>query len=196
MRHGFLGGRAAKRGFARLKPGLDRFRNVACARVMIAQHRRLATFSNGVFRDKPRCDPRMELTPFLLEQRGVGDFLYHRVLEREERALRLLAAIYDPGFLERLQRMLQRFAFTWKHAENAFIVKAPSENGGNLGNPLGGAETIKALHQGIMNACRHQWFRHLPAWHKALSGRRTRPGVAAGRRTLLDNEAHAVALFA
>src|SRR4029077_20297793 len=29
MIHGFLGGRAAERAFARLKPSLDRFRNVA-----------------------------------------------------------------------------------------------------------------------------------------------------------------------
>src|SRR6202021_3130052 len=180
MSHGFLGGRAAERGFARLKPGLYRFRNGASPGVMIAQHRRLATFSNGVFLEQPRCDPRMEFAPFLLEQRGVGDFLYHRVLEREDRALRLLAAIYDPGFLERLQRMFQRFAFTWEHAENAFIVEAPSENGGDLGTPLGGAETIKALHQGIMNACRHQRFRH-----RALSSRRGRAGIDDGPRKLL-----------
>ena len=89
----------------------------------------------------------MELTPFLLEQRGVGDFLYHRVLEREDRALRLRATINNPGSLERPQRVPQRLAFSWKHAEDAFIVEAPSENRGDLGDVLGGTEAIKALHQ-------------------------------------------------
>ena len=89
----------------------------------------------------------MELAPFLLEQRGVGDFLYHRVLEREDRALRLLDTIHNPGALECLQRVFQRLAFTWKHVENAFIIELPSENRGDLGDALGRTETIKALHQ-------------------------------------------------
>src|SRR4029453_18188604 len=147
MSHGFLGGRSAERGFARLKPGLAPPRNVSCARIMIAQHRRLATFSNGGFLEQPRCDARMEFTPFLVEQRGVGDFLYHRVLEREDRSLRLFATIHNPGSLERPQRVFQRLASTWKHAENAFIVEAPSENRGDLGDALGRTETVKALHQ-------------------------------------------------
>src|SRR5258706_10958653 len=126
---------------------LDRFGNVACACIMIPYHRRLATFSNGGFLEQPRCDARMELTPFLLEQRGVGDFLYHRVLEREDRALRLLATIHNPGPLERPQRVFQSLALIWKHAENAFIDEASSENRGDLGDALGRTEMIKALHQ-------------------------------------------------
>src|SRR5215471_3876948 len=122
----------------------------------------------------------MELTPFLLEQRGVGDFLYHCMLEREDHALRLLATIHNPGSLERPQRAFQRLAFTWKHAENAFIIKAPSENRGDLGDALGRAETIKALHQRILNTCRHQRFRQLPSRHRALSRARDRTGIDDG----------------
>ena len=57
----------------------------------------------------------MEFAPFLLEQRGVGSFLYHRVLECEKGALRLLDPVHDPGALQRLQRMLQQFSLAWKH---------------------------------------------------------------------------------
>src|ERR1700754_3140560 len=117
----------------------------------------------------------MELTPFLLEQRGVGDFLYHRVLEREDRALRLLSTIHNPGSLERPQLGFQRLACTWKHAENAFIVEASSENRGDLGDALGRTETIKALHQLILIPRRPQRGQ-LPARHTALSSLRDRAG--------------------
>src|SRR6266404_3623870 len=99
MGHGLLGGRSAERGFTRLKPGLDRFRNVASTRIVIAEHGGLTALSDRGLLKQPRCDARMELAPLLVEQRGVGDFLYHRVLEYEDGALRFLDAIHDPGAL-------------------------------------------------------------------------------------------------
>src|SRR5690348_16739941 len=122
MCDGLLGGRAAERRFARLKPGLDRFRNVACAGIMIAEHSGPAALLDGGVLEQPRCDPRMKLALLLVEQGGVGDFLYHRVLEREDRALRLLAAIHNACRLERPQRVFQGLAFTREYAEDALIV--------------------------------------------------------------------------
>src|SRR6266700_5090524 len=151
MGHGLLGGRSAECGFTRLKPGLDRFRNVASTRIVIAEYGGPTALSDRRLLTQPRCDARMELTPFLVEQRGVGDFLYHHVLESEQGGLRLLDPIHDASALQRLQRMLQRFSFAWKHIENTVISELPSKHGSDLGDALGGNEAIKAFHQWVLN---------------------------------------------
>ena len=87
----------------------------------------------------------MEFAPLLLEQGGIGDFLYHRVLECEDGALRFLDAIHNPGVLQCPQRVCQRLAVAWKYVENAFIIELPPEDGGNLGDTLGGTEAIKEI---------------------------------------------------
>src|SRR6185312_1210034 len=147
MGHGLLGGRSAERGFTCLKPGLDRFRNVASTRIMIAEYGGLAALPDRGLPKQPRCDARMELAPLLLEQGGVGDFLYHRVLESEKGGPRLLDPIHDAGALQRLQRMVQRLSLAWKHIENTVISELPSKHGSDLGDALGGTEAIKAFHQ-------------------------------------------------
>src|SRR5216683_5682926 len=97
MGHGLLGGRSAERGFTRLKPGLDRFRNVASTRIVIAEYGGPTALSDRRLLKQPRCDARMEFASFLLEQRGVGSVLYHRVLESEKGGLRLLVRLTEPA---------------------------------------------------------------------------------------------------
>jgi hypothetical protein len=94
----------------------------------------------------------MKLAPLLQEQRRIGGFLYHRVLECEGGTLGFLDAIHNPGALQCLQRTFQRFVLTWKYVENTFIIELPPEHGGDLRDALGRTETIKALHQRIVNA--------------------------------------------
>src|ERR1700745_1883243 len=147
MRYALLVGCPAERRSARLKPGLDRFRDVACARIVITEHGGLAALSDRCPMKTPRFDAGLESAPLLLEQGGIGDFLYHRVLECEDGALRFLDAIHNPGVLQCPQRVFQRLAAAWKYVENTFIIELPPEDGGNLGDTLGWTEAIKALHQ-------------------------------------------------
>ena len=89
----------------------------------------------------------MEFAPFLLEERGVGSFLNRHVLKYEEGAVGFLDAIHDPGALQSLQCVFQRFVVARKHVGDTLKIELPSEHGGDLGHALGGAETVKALHQ-------------------------------------------------
>ena len=73
------------------------------------------------------------------------------MLECEDGTLGFPDAIHNLGALQRLQRTFQRFALTWEYVENTFIIELPSEHGGDLCDALGGTETIKALHQRIVN---------------------------------------------
>src|SRR5207248_730166 len=108
---------------------------------------RLAALPDRRLLKQPRRYARMEFAPFLLEERGVGSFLNRHVLEHEDGVMGFLDAIHDPGALQSLQCVFQRFASAWKHAGDALIIELPSEHGGDLGHALGGTESVKALHQ-------------------------------------------------
>src|SRR4029450_12391227 len=78
MSHGLLGGRATERGFARMKPRLDRLGNIARPRIVIAEHGGLAALPDRGLLKQPRWHARMKLAPFLQEQPRKGGVPFHR----------------------------------------------------------------------------------------------------------------------
>ena len=116
----------------------------------------------GLTRDKvgePRLEdggnPAVELAPSTLKQRGVGDVLDQRMLERIDRlgrraALKDELRLHEPG-----ERLVEISRFSCSDCIEKLVGELTADGGADLGQILGRSQVIEPGHERVLQTRRN-----------------------------------------